>query len=320
MADVFLSYARPDTHKAALIAHLLQQAGYSVWQDTRDIAPGDSWTRQIKHEIEAARVIVVLWSHASITSVWVNDEASYGAKLNKLIPLLLEDVEIPLGFRGYHHAVLTDWHGDLNHSGLRAVLRAISALTGRTAFSTARPDDPGKALPLSHREYDKPVRASRWSIFIAHASSDKPRLKGILTVLAEAGFSLWIDKPELIGLDREVERRVGQARIRTGDDWQASIRQAVNKADIVLAFWSRDAIEGKREQFHYEVYQGLVQGKLTQCKIDNISQDTIGFPFTFHQIADLSDYVENNFHVGLNYLVLDIAHIAERSGKWRWFR
>src|SRR5436305_11686369 len=103
----------------------------------------------------------------------------------------------------------------------------------------------------------------------------------MIMALLDQGFRLWIDKPQRIGLANQYETKISLDRIHYGNDWKEDIRKAIKKADVVLAFWSRDAVKGGREQFHYEVYQGMMQRKLNQCRIDTVEFDEIGMPYTF---------------------------------------
>jgi hypothetical protein len=89
---------------------------------------------------------------------------------------------------------------------------------------------------------------------------------------------------------------------------------AVKKASVVLAFWSQDAVRGRREQFHYEVYLGMMQNKLNQCRIDKVPLDEIGMPYTFDHIADLAEMVDGQYHPELDYLMQDI--VARRRPWW----
>ncbi len=151
-------------------------------------------------------------------------------------------------------------------------------------------------------------------MFIAHASADKPRLKPILLTLIDQGFSLWVDKPQQIGLGATYEARLATDRIQYGQDWRESIRVAIAGADAVLAFWSKDALNGRREQCHYEVYMGMMQKKLHQCRIDSVAFEDIGMPYTFDHIADLSQVIQEAFHPELDYLMQDI--IRMRRSWW----
>jgi hypothetical protein len=114
--DVFLSYAREDRLAAERIAGALTDRGWSVWWD-RLLVGGQAWHGEIAHALGIARCVVVLWSSASVQSPWVLDEAGEGNARGVLVPVLLEDVEIPLGFRQVQTVNLVD-HSDLALEGL----------------------------------------------------------------------------------------------------------------------------------------------------------------------------------------------------------
>ena len=77
MADIFLSYARPDLEVARSVAEDLETEGYSVFFD-QQIGVGESWDALIEAEIEAAGCVVVLWSPTSRGREWVRNEARFG--------------------------------------------------------------------------------------------------------------------------------------------------------------------------------------------------------------------------------------------------
>ncbi len=330
MAKVFLSYSRRDSGRVDVVRSLLTSEGHSLLLDV-DLALGENWKSRIGALLQEADVVLVLWSHSSVSSALVMDEASYGLENGKLLPVLIDDVPIPLGFHRVQHAPLMQWTGETKDPQWLVILDSIKVVADRTksgaAAATAdRPmlraeqnfkGAPGSIAPVdSDRKYLPLPATSMISIFVAHASGDKPRLGGVIEALAQIGFALWIDKPHLIPCSHETRRKI--SRIHMGDDWKESIRQAVSKADKVMAFWSDDAIDAKREQFQYEVYQGLVQSKLFQCKLDPMPQDKIGFPYTFHQIADLSDFKDGAYHYELDYLMQDIVRPKALAKRKSW--
>lgn len=126
MADVFISYAREDRGRAQSLAHVLETAGRSVWWD-REILPGNDFTAVIGAELAAAKAVVVIWSAASIASGWVRDEAHEGLERQALVPVLVDGVEPPMGYRSIHAADLTGWEGG-DHPGLDDILQAIAKL------------------------------------------------------------------------------------------------------------------------------------------------------------------------------------------------
>ena len=125
--DIFLSYASSDAEQAEQIAHFLEQAGLSVWWD-RDIPPGKTWDQVLGEALSKARCVVVLWTKNSVASDWVKDEAARGRQRNILIPVLLEDVEIPLGFGRIEAADLRNWNNTPSDREFANFVSAIQTL------------------------------------------------------------------------------------------------------------------------------------------------------------------------------------------------
>ena len=111
MSDVFVSYAREDKEPARTVADALAHQGFSIWFDEKT-TPGKAWDEVIGRELDNARCVVVLWSEASIKSRWVKEEAGRAADRNCLVPVLIETVTPPFGFRSIQAADLSEWHGD----------------------------------------------------------------------------------------------------------------------------------------------------------------------------------------------------------------
>lgn len=144
MSDIFISYASTDRARAQQIAAALERQGWSVWWD-RQIPPGKTFDQVIEEAINAARCVVVLWSQASVSSRWVQAEASEGAQREILVPVLIEDVRIPLEFRRIQAARLVNWHGTEPHLEFDKFLRAIREVLGSPhAAKTARSQYPAE--------------------------------------------------------------------------------------------------------------------------------------------------------------------------------
>ncbi len=108
MADIFVSYAREDQRAARRVVEALEAQGWDVWWD-RELVAGEHFGRSIEQEIESAGCVLVLWSRHSVESGFVQGEAGIAAESDKLIPVTIEPVGLPVGFRSLHTLSLPDW-------------------------------------------------------------------------------------------------------------------------------------------------------------------------------------------------------------------
>ena len=129
MATVFLSYDRDDAAKAQSFAAALEKAGHSVWWD-RHIHGGAAYNDEIEAAVETASAVVVLWSERSIRSTWVRDEAAEGRDQNKLVPVLLDAVKPPMGFRQFQTIDLTRSGRAPSTGSLQQILESIDRVAG----------------------------------------------------------------------------------------------------------------------------------------------------------------------------------------------
>ena len=151
MADIFLSYASEDRERIEPLVTILEAEGWTLWWD-RDLIAGPSFADKIQENLDQARCIVVAWSRHSISSNWCRDEASEGIERNCLVPVLIDDVRPPLGFRSAQTVFLHGWPHD--RDGLDALLEGISRfLSASVAVSRLRPrsNEPVQAVSPASR-------------------------------------------------------------------------------------------------------------------------------------------------------------------------
>src|SRR5262245_45549343 len=110
MSDIFISYAREDKHHAKQLADVLRNQDWSVWWDPH-IPIGQDWRKVIKKELDSTRCVVVIWSKSSVESENVQEEAGVGKERGILIPILIDQVKPPFGFKQVQTAELWDWDG-----------------------------------------------------------------------------------------------------------------------------------------------------------------------------------------------------------------
>jgi formylglycine-generating enzyme required for sulfatase activity len=137
MSDIFISYARADRPRAEALAKALEAQGWSVWWDWI-IPTGKKFRRVIEEEINKARCVVVLWSATSIESDWVIEEASEGKERGFLVPVLIEKVRPPMGFRGTQAADLVGSGGGLAAPAFQRLRGDIATLIGVARPGEAR--------------------------------------------------------------------------------------------------------------------------------------------------------------------------------------
>nr|WP_315430795.1 toll/interleukin-1 receptor domain-containing protein [uncultured Albidiferax sp.] len=132
MADIFLSYNEKDRERVRSLAQTLETAGWSVWWDRR-VPAGVTWRSLLEQELQDMRCMLVLWSTHSVKSEWVCEEATEGRLLGRLIPVFIDRVRPPAGFREVQAADLIGWDGSPGFPGLQQLLQDIAHKLGTPA-------------------------------------------------------------------------------------------------------------------------------------------------------------------------------------------
>lgn len=90
MSHIFISYSKKDIDQARYVRTNLQKMSISTWMDEERLETGDEWIKSIKNAIKSANAVIVLMSHNSEESTWVNREIQYAEDLKKPIyPILI---------------------------------------------------------------------------------------------------------------------------------------------------------------------------------------------------------------------------------------
>ena len=128
MSDIFISYAREDLERVKPIVEELEKNGWSVFWD-RNLRAGSRWAIEITKALDESRCVLVVWSSASINSEkhhWVREEAETGRERGILVPLRLDVVVLPLGFRSIQTADLSNWNKNSDDPEFRQLIDAIT--------------------------------------------------------------------------------------------------------------------------------------------------------------------------------------------------
>jgi hypothetical protein len=110
MSYVFLSHSHSDKTFAYRLAAKLRRHGHIVWIDEAEILVGDSLVEKIREGLDKVDYILAILSKASVQSEWVKKELDIainreiGAKRVIVIPILIEEVELPGFLMGKRYA------------------------------------------------------------------------------------------------------------------------------------------------------------------------------------------------------------------------
>ncbi|HET9355397.1 MAG TPA: TIR domain-containing protein [Sphingomicrobium sp.] len=298
MAKVFLSYDHDDVVLARPIAAALEKAGHIVWYD-RHIHGGAQYSRKIEQALDAADAVVVLWSPRSLDSAWVRDEAAEGRDRGKLVPLCVEQVTPPMGFRQFQTIELGAWKGRGKVPQLTELLEAIrnQAEDSGPETSTAPPRSARLRTPQLGRRSIMAAGAAilfllaafaAWTwlnprdlpVVTVEAANESPRSQAAasdlfvkLGSLAEIGEGKW----QLV--DSGAEASKANLVFRTADT--GSVGQP--KANLVLLdgkdgglLWSREFEFPAGGQADLRQQLSLTAGRVLGCALE--SREAGGLP------------------------------------------
>lgn len=180
MSDVFISYKREERPKALAIAQAVATRGYDAWWDV-ELLPGDKFADEIEAVIRKAKVAIVLWSKESVKSTFVRAEASLALKREILIPVRLDDTNIPLPFGEHHILDLQNWNGSSEDPLLNPLLDAIEKRIGKGRTS------PGSAIQIETILGQPEAEADYWKSISERTPQDIEEYKAYLLRYGENG-------------------------------------------------------------------------------------------------------------------------------------
>lgn len=128
---IFISYSHEDKLNVDLLAAHMVKRNASVWVDTWELNVGDSIIQRVQEAITESDALLVILSKASVESEWCKKELSAGMireldeKRVVVLPVLLEDCEIPLFLRDKMYADLRKDYDD----GLSAIMDAVAGVS-----------------------------------------------------------------------------------------------------------------------------------------------------------------------------------------------
>ena len=111
MARIFLCHASEDKDQVGAIYDRLHDYGFEPWMDKRNLLPGQRWQDEIPESLKRSDFILIFFSRSSVTkrsyleqefhlaldSLW-----GFPRDTIRIIPIRLDDCEIPESFRDFH--------------------------------------------------------------------------------------------------------------------------------------------------------------------------------------------------------------------------
>lgn len=144
MADIFISYSRQDRERVRPIADALEQAGYDIWWDIK-IPTGTEFDHAIDKALRDAKAVLVVWSENSVNSRWVKEEAEDGLTSDRLVPVLLDPVAIPRGFRRIQASDFSAGGATTQAAAWRELRTRLDALIGGEEHDLKGPPPPQRS-------------------------------------------------------------------------------------------------------------------------------------------------------------------------------
>jgi ABC-type sugar transport system substrate-binding protein len=172
MADVFFSYTRKDRDKVALLVKALEKEGFTVWWDPA-IETGEKFSPVILDELDKSTCVIVGWSARSVKSDWVQFEAGAGRTRQVLVPISLDGVEPPIGFKHIQTLDFQGWKGSTRDLRLQKLMtgvrRHVVHHDGPLNKTKAVPRPAGPAPAASRHK--RPRTAPNRKVFLITAST-----------------------------------------------------------------------------------------------------------------------------------------------------
>jgi hypothetical protein len=109
LGKVFISHTSHDKPFVRRLASRLEKDGFGVWLDEHDLIAGDPLSETIGKALDAAKVILVVVSKASISSKWLRYELNIATEKMikgecRVIPIVIDETPLPPEVRGLLYA------------------------------------------------------------------------------------------------------------------------------------------------------------------------------------------------------------------------
>lgn len=203
--QTFISYSRVNQQFAIRLACGLKSAGFCVWMDQFNIPTGARWDDEIEKALRESQIFLFIMTSASIVSDNAKDEVGYAIDHGmRILPVLLEECEIPLRLRRLQYVDFTEKSFD---EGIKSAQELLSRLVDEAKQTAGSPGNvyagrEPKTAPTQHKSTLEQIqsRSSRQGKTISKyvAAGIGTGVIGVLVVMALILRPLWFSPPPVI--------------------------------------------------------------------------------------------------------------------------
>jgi DNA-binding winged helix-turn-helix (wHTH) protein len=108
MADILVSHAKEDHGRAQELVSFFTRHNWTVWWN-EEVTPGEAIDLATEAELEAARIVVTVWSEYSVRSRLIRNTAYEAIESHCWIPLTFDSTKLPLRYREYQCIDMVGW-------------------------------------------------------------------------------------------------------------------------------------------------------------------------------------------------------------------
>lgn len=321
-SDVFVYCDQYDESATKVIVEELKARGLSV---TFDSAIGDYTGGKPKGMIEVdqsfdsvkataqitnSKLTLIVLSRVALYSEWVREMIRFSINHKKYLPVLIDDIELPLGLVNYSTPKLTNWTRGKPHAGFDTIVKRVNSGLGPmkqgsdilpeqddvriTADTVITSKERSNESIDSQSEDTKSKTENKTVSFIScdiYANVyDLDRSGPIIEVLRSRGWRVWD----------------GKSNLPHGIHYPTADIQAYASARCVITFWTENA--AANGNIVKRAGQRPADKLNLSVKMDytDIPESLLG-PVSF----DFSDYQPGKVYAGIDRLIKAISNIPK---------
>ena len=219
MVEIVIVYASCNRGMARAL-HAILSEHWQVWYD--GLMAAGNYRPEVERRIAQAKCVIPLWCRVSREDDDVIDEAQLAkTKCITLLPVRLEDVDPPLGFRGMQYVDLLGWDGGGDNPGINDLVAKLKQIVPSVPRMLART----QSLTLGEKSVSLPTLFQSVS---SHETQLQPQA-------AISALSLFGSKAVLVSAYDFKKRRGegGDAQSRR-EDMVADLRRLREAGSLVL--------------------------------------------------------------------------------------